>query len=329
MGDDKQIAISEMKTKFPKCPVCRLFGETDAPWAQYEISGISKKYAQCKSCGAKWYSNQLPKGNLGTLTLHELPSNQTIRFMLIDLIGQELDLNDWHYLSKTIDRVGEARNLIVQQQLDQLVVLGSDEKAWGSDCAWKGGRVVQKVRVVWGNTQNSLETEEGILFLTNKRLIWVEHGILKFDIPHEQLATIQWGFMKIQTTFGDRKEGVILKSLDGKVDEILQLSSFTNVPVDQNIFEFRLKTSILSALEQRREALEQEKRRSSVQIVLDFSSIKDALAKGGIVASNFKCNNCGAMLPIPDSGKVVVCEHCGSPTKAVDLFEKLKILLEA
>lgn len=43
-----------MLSHFPLCPLC---GEK----AGYEVSGLSKNYVQCKSCGAKWMSSDFGK----------------------------------------------------------------------------------------------------------------------------------------------------------------------------------------------------------------------------------------------------------------------------
>jgi hypothetical protein len=66
---------------------------------------------------------------------------------------------------------------------------------------------------------------------------------------------------------------------------------------------------------------------STVQILVDFSSLKDVMAKGGLVMTTYKCPNCNAMVNIPESGKVLMCQYCGTPIKPVDIFEKIKSLI--
>ena len=65
----------------------------------------------------------------------------------------------------------------------------------------------------------------------------------------------------------------------------------------------------------------------SFQIVLDFSSLKDAMTRGGIVMTTYKCPNCNGVVDIPENGKVLICKYCGSPIKPVDIFEKIKSLV--
>ncbi len=65
-----------------------------------------------------------------------------------------------------------------------------------------------------------------------------------------------------------------------------------------------------------------------VQIILDFSSLKDVMAKGGVVMTTYKCPNCNGTVKIPEADKVLVCEYCGTQIKPVDIFEKLKALIQ-
>lgn len=66
-----------------------------------------------------------------------------------------------------------------------------------------------------------------------------------------------------------------------------------------------------------------EKEKQPIQIILDFSSLKDAMSKGGLVMTH-KCPNCNGMVDIPEDGKVLMCQYCGTPIKPVDIFEKIK-----
>ena len=70
-----------------------------------------------------------------------------------------------------------------------------------------------------------------------------------------------------------------------------------------------------------------EKEKANVQIILDFSSLKDVMSKGGLVMTTCRCPNCNVMLDIPEAGKVLVCKYCNTPIKPVDIFEKIRSLL--
>lgn len=74
---------------------------------------------------------------------------------------------------------------------------------------------------------------------------------------------------------------------------------------------------------------EMEKDKANVQVILDFSSLKDVMSKGGIVMTTHKCPNCNGMVDIPETGKVLICKYCGTPIKPVDIFEKIKSLIQS
>ena len=70
------------------------------------------------------------------------------------------------------------------------------------------------------------------------------------------------------------------------------------------------------------------KDKERIQIVIDFSSLKDALKEGGIVMTAHKCPNCNGMVDIPEVGKVLICKYCGTSIKPVDIFERIKSLIQ-
>ena len=73
---------------------------------------------------------------------------------------------------------------------------------------------------------------------------------------------------------------------------------------------------------------EMDKEKQAIQIILDFSSLKDAMSKGGLVMTTYKCPNCNGMVDLPEAGKVLICKYCGTPIKPVDIFEKIKSLMQ-
>ncbi len=64
-----------------------------------------------------------------------------------------------------------------------------------------------------------------------------------------------------------------------------------------------------------------------MQLVLDFSSLKEQMAKGGLVVQTIKCPTCGASVDLPSNGNTTKCQYCQSTIYAADLFEKLKVML--
>jgi hypothetical protein len=88
-----------------------------------------------------------------------------------------------------------------------------------------------------------------------------------------------------------------------------------------------LISAINAATTERRNQLQAQRERERVQVVLDFSSLKDVLVKGGIVMSTYNCPKCNGMLDIPEAGKIMLCKYCGTPVKPVDIFERIKSFL--
>jgi len=156
----------------------------------------------------------------------------------------------------------------------------------------------------------------GFLILTNQRLIFAaKMGFLSKNYGVIYATSLE-GIMSVSSgkfAFND-KLAVLEKG--GQLKEWVKVGINTLVaPINEAILK-------------RREELEAEKRKERVQIVLDFTSLKEVMEKGGLVMTTFKCPNCNAQLRLPERGKVMVCEYCGTPIKPVDIFEKIRALIE-
>jgi DNA-directed RNA polymerase subunit RPC12/RpoP len=62
--------------------------------------------------------------------------------------------------------------------------------------------------------------------------------------------------------------------------------------------------------------------------IADFASLRLFLKQNGVVMSAFNCPKCGGMVDIPESGKLLICKHCGNPIKPAEIAEKIKALTE-
>ena len=56
----------------------------------------------------------------------------------------------------------------------------------------------------------------------------------------------------------------------------------------------------------------------------DFADLIEALSESGIIMSACNCTKCDKMNDIPETGKLLICKHCGNPIKPKDIYEKLK-----
>ena len=59
-------------------------------------------------------------------------------------------------------------------------------------------------------------------------------------------------------------------------------------------------------------------------IIENFEQLNSLLSEKDIVIEHFNCPVCNSVLPLPRTGKVFVCPHCGLRIKPVDVFKQLK-----
>jgi hypothetical protein len=157
---------------------------------------------------------------------------------------------------------------------------------------------------------------KGFLVVTNQRVLFAcklgrmsKNCGLTYGINLEDIVSASLG------KFGFNNKLIIL-------DKTNQRKEFINPSL-------RLLIPIInSAITDRRNQLLAEKQKEHVQIILDFSSLKDVMSKGGLVMTTYKCPNCNGMVTIPEAGKVLMCQYCGSAIKPVDIFEKIKSLVQ-
>lgn len=193
---------------------------------------------------------------------------------------------------------------------------------------WLGSIVLQENELFlrWKTAQEFFEDKtqtlgarvgkKGFLILTNQRLLFTaklgflakEFGVV-YGINLEEVMSVSPG------RFGFNKKLVVLHK-DGTHRDF----------VNPNILE--LIPEINKAIANRKQAIKAEKARERVQVVLDFTSLREVMSKGGLVMQTFKCPNCSGMLEIPESGKVLMCKYCGTPLKPIDIFEKIKSFID-
>ena len=189
--------------------------------------------------------------------------------------------------------------------------------------SWRGNReIAQKVAVrgSYGTTrmQNVKERKNGFLVLTNQRLLFLEeHGV--FGKSYHQVLAIP--LMKV----GGISIGGSLSPFVSIADDV-ETHVFHVYPIGKDEFD-PFRSLIVDECRKRKEELEAEKRKERVQVVLDFSSLRDYMEKGGLVLQKTKCPECGAPVALPTTGNQTKCAHCGSMIYAQDIFEKVRSLI--
>jgi hypothetical protein len=164
----------------------------------------------------------------------------------------------------------------------------------------------------------------GFMVVTNQRTIFVAKvGMFSktYEVNHivnlEDIVSISMG-----------KIGLVDTLILNQMGQRMEFS-------DLNAFKASVRSLfpvINSAVSQRKEQLklqkEKELAQGRVQIVLDFSSLKEVMSKGGLIMTTYKCPHCGGTLEIPEAGKILCCKYCGTPIKPIDIFDKIKDLIQ-
>lgn len=166
--------------------------------------------------------------------------------------------------------------------------------------------------------ESAKERKNGFLVLTNHRLLFLEeHGV--FGKSYHQVLTIP--LMKV----GGISMGGMLSPFVSIADDV-ETHIFHVYGMGKNEFE-PFRAVITDECKKIREEIEEAKKKERVQIVLDFSSLREYMEKGGLVLQKTKCPECGAPIALPATGNQTKCDHCGSIMYAQDVFEKVKSLI--
>jgi signal transduction histidine kinase len=167
-----------------------------------------------------------------------------------------------------------------------------------------------------------MEVKNGLLVFTNENMIFMQQEGY-FTSNYSQALRIP-----LENISGMVVGGTLLKHIRVNIgtsgysqEEHFQGLRDSNGLVIMEV----VKQNIESVLKNARE--EQKKKSEHVQIILDFSSLKDVMSKGGLVMTTYKCPNCNGMVDIPEAGKILMCQYCGTPIKPVDIFEKIRGLI--
>ena len=162
----------------------------------------------------------------------------------------------------------------------------------------------------------------GNLFLTNKRLFFEltvgvfskhEHSTLNLPLEGISNASIESAFLKGQKLVVDVKKG-FMGSFPTRLEFFVKTPS-------------QWSEKITSSLKARVAIIEAEKKKEKVQIVLDFSGLKEYMKQGGLILQQTKCPSCGASIKLPEKGNQIVCGYCNSTIQAQDIFQKIKDLI--
>lgn len=183
---------------------------------------------------------------------------------------------------------------------------------------WEADHEVASMGVVNGQRQMVKARIKGHLVLTSQRVIFVkQRGLIgksyhiDMSIPLEDLRGLSMG-------------GLVMKYVsltDGGGEKVFHVRGVGEL-------EFPgFRSAIQAQTTNRRKAMDAEKRRERVHIMLDFSFLRDYMSKGGLSMQVIKCPQCGGPMSLPKEGNQVRCDHCGSMVFAQDIMDKVKELI--
>jgi len=71
---------------------------------------------------------------------------------------------------------------------------------------------------------------------------------------------------------------------------------------------------------------EMNKEKENIQIMLDFSSLRDVITKTGITMAKIECPNCHGAVKIPEAGNILICHYCQTPIRPYEIFKKISLI---
>jgi hypothetical protein len=317
--EQRAIAQNTAVREFPRCPICKgVYG--------YEITGRSLDQFKCNICQARWITEPLFGGSILSMILvqasaYDLRGIEVMGLKYQSTFYKNFDASYGAFLRNYRSQVTGTLSSVVSLEINEEVM-------W----AWPGSTIVRLPNVLGSLAsqlgQTQIAEHRGHLFLTSERLIWIQNGGFGYEIPLEDLTSLAAASIYP----GSDQAVIVLKSARRNVESWLRLwlwyGTAGNVEVAKDNRAFnRVRGMVLRQQQIRRERIQKEKQQERVQVVLDFSSIKDTLAKGGVVATSFQCPQCAGPLILPETGKQTICKCCGASIRPVDLFDKIKNLV--
>ena len=216
---------------------------------------------------------------------------------------------DWKTMHKPTPKVS---NIIILEKGEEILTSWDGNVETISKTVITKGRIRKRQKVV-----DAKEKEKGTLVLTNKRFLWAtKRGVfgksyhLTHEIPLETIKGVSSGGRLRKYISLRDSENEYRFHLDGKYSAIDEFN-----PLMQ------------AAIKTRKEEIEAEKKRERIHLMIDFTSLKAYMAKGGLVLQTVKCPTCSGPLSLPETGNQTTCEHCGNTVYAQDIFEKVKSLI--
>lgn len=166
---------------------------------------------------------------------------------------------------------------------------------------------------------------EGSFILTNLRAVYIQE---KFTPAPNSSGFIDGSFeLNLESITGATPSSggpnsLVIYSGRAPFNIFLGATRSSSYPIDVLI------VALLRLRFDRIAEIKKSKENEKIQIVTDFSWLRDYMEKGGIMIKTYKCPRCSGAIDIPANGKTGKCGFCGTTFYAEDVFKKVKDLIE-
>lgn len=177
---------------------------------------------------------------------------------------------------------------------------------------------------------------EGLLVLTDQKLIWLNdlasvgesQYSIGFQVPLEKINNISSGIKPVSHIAITDEKGLHVVGLLSQKDltpGFERLLHHRTYMTENELGTFQ-ETVMKYRAERKFSVLELQKK-ERVQVIVDFSFLKDYMEKGGMVVQKISCANCGASMHLPEKGNTVDCPYCRTTHRVQDVFERVRQLI--
>ena len=183
---------------------------------------------------------------------------------------------------------------------------------------WEGDHAVNEMWNVNGRSQVVEVRKHGFLVMTSRKLVFLERrGVFR------QSYYLDMG-LQLESIEGISMGGLLMKyvSIGAATGE----NKFHLTGINEKTFE-GFREAVTSRIASRKQEIEKERARESVEAMIDFSALREYMANGGISVQAVKCPQCKAPLSMPESGSFVKCAYCGATVYASDIMDRVKQLI--
>ncbi len=208
--------------------------------------------------------------------------------------------------------------------------------------SWEGiyARQLQATETAFGTRHvvNASGDESGFFVLTNQRIVWIERRPsltddyrISLTIPLENIIDVsisndRTAFVTIIESQGPHLFRIYVPLVTEVASSDFPSNETIPVFIEQKEFP-AFKWTVTNQVNRRKEVLETARLKDRVQVVLDFSFLKQYMEKGGLILQKITCTNCGGRMKLPETGNTTECPYCHTSYRVEDVFERVKKLM--